>query len=219
MCGRFGLFLEEGIFHRFNISEEIDLSPSYNIAPGMSSLVVTRNSPNKAEIMRWGLIPPWAKDISIGYKMINARAETLHEKPAYRNCFESRRCLIPFNCFYEWHHEGGEKTPYVFCDTSRPYLSFAGLYEIAKDAGANVIKSFTIITTSANESMASVHERMPVILDQASEEIWLDKETPISQLQSLLTGYTSSTFTHFQISDYVNSALHNDPRIIVPAEA
>lgn len=96
MCGRFGLYLEEGIFHRFNIEDStVEIPSGYNIAPGMTSFVVTRNSPNKGEVMKWGLIPPWAKDIRIGFKMINARAETILEKPSFRNPFKSKRCLIP----------------------------------------------------------------------------------------------------------------------------
>lgn len=177
MCGRFGLYLEEGFGKRFDIDNEFDFSPSFNIAPGQTSLVITRNSPNKAEHMRWGLIPPWAKDISIGYKMINARSESILEKPAYKNSFKTKRCLIPFNCFYEWATVGKVKTPFLFHDKDNKYLSFAGLYDIAHDGDGKEIKSFTIITTKANESMNGIHERMPVILSPKEEEIWLDHDS------------------------------------------
>jgi putative SOS response-associated peptidase YedK len=217
MCGRFGLWLEEGIYHRFNIATEIGEIPrGYNIAPGMNALVVTRNSPNRGEVMRWGLIPPWARDIKIGYKMINARAETITERPAYRNCLKTKRCLVPFNAFYEWSRSGKDKTPYLFHDKAEPYLSFAGLYEIAHDGDNKEIKSFTIITTQANQLMNSVHERMPVILTQEEEEMWLDKESSQEKLLALLDGYKSQTFESYEVSTRVNSAQNNDAGIIEP---
>lgn len=215
MCGRFGLYLEEGIFHRFNIEDsKVEIPTGYNIAPGMTSFVVTRNSPNKGELMKWGLIPPWAKDIRIGFKMINARAETIVEKPSFRNPFKSKRCLVPFNCFYEWKRDGKEKVPYLFHDKERPYMAFAGLYEIAHDADGKEIKSFTIITTKANESMEGIHERMPVILSPDEENVWLDKDTPIDTLYSLLNGYTSKSFESYEVTVRVNSASNNDPSLI-----
>lgn len=219
MCGRFGLYLEEGIFHRFNIEDDqIDIPTSYNIAPGMTSFVVTRNSPNKGELMRWGLIPPWAKDIRIGYKMINARAETITEKPSYSRPFKNKRCLIPFNCFYEWKQKDKIKTPHLFHDANNQYLSFAGLYEVAHDAEGKEIKSFTIITTKANHLMKGVHERMPVILTQAEEDIWLDKESSQDTLLALLDGYESKSFESYQISDEVNHASNNQSSIINPVK-
>lgn len=215
MCGRFGLWLEEGIFHRFNIiDDKVEIPTGYNIAPGMTSFVVTRNSPNKGEVMKWGLIPPWARDIRIGFKMINARAETITEKPAYRAPFKNKRCLVPFNAFYEWRRDGKQKTPYLFHDKDEIYLSFAGLYEVAHDAEGKEIKSFTIITTKANKSMQGIHERMPVILTKEEEEIWLDHETPQEKLLELLDGYSSKSFEVYEISDEVNSAQNNNPSII-----
>jgi len=217
MCGRFGLWLEEGIFHRFNIVDDrVEIPTGYNKAPGMTSFVVTRNSPNKGEVMKWGLIPPWARDIRIGFKMINARAETITEKPAYRAPFKNKRCLVPFNAFYEWKRDGKHKTPYLFHDKEEKYLSFAGLYEIAHDAEGKEIKSFTIITTKANKSMQGIHERMPVILTKEEEEIWLDHETPQEKLLELLDGYSSKGFEVYEISDEVNSAQNNKPSIIEP---
>lgn len=217
MCGRFGLWLEEGIFHRFNIVDGVtDIPTGYNIAPGMSAFVVTHNSPNHGEIMRWGLIPPWAKDLRIGYKMINARAETILEKPAYRNSFRTKRCLIPFNAFYEWDQVNKTKEPYLFHDTTQKYLSFAGLYEIAKDGDGKELKSFTIITCAANNSMGGIHDRMPVILDPYEESIWLDHDTSANELIALLDGYTSKTFEHYAISPQINSASNNSPQLIKP---
>lgn len=209
------MWLEEGIYHRFNIAGEIgEIPKGYNIAPGMNALTVTRNSPNRGEVMRWGLIPPWAKDINIGYKMINARAETITQRPAYRNSFRTKRCLVPFNAFYEWRGQGKDKTPFLFHDTSEPYLSFAGLFEVARDGDNKEIKSFTIITTKANKLMSGVHERMPVILTREGEEIWLEKDSSQEQLLSLFDGYKSKTFESYQVSERVNSARNNDAEII-----
>ena len=215
MCGRFGLYLESGIFNRFNITDDqVDVPTNYNIAPGMTTFVVTKNSPNRGELMRWGLIPPWSKDIKIGFKMINARAETILEKPSFKKPFMSKRCLVPFNCFYELKQEGKEKTPNLFHDTEHKYLAFAGLYEVAHDADGKEIKSFTIITTKANKSMGGIHERMPVILSPEEESIWLDHDTQIEDLLKLLDGYTSKTFKHYEVSSKVNSASNNDPSLL-----
>jgi putative SOS response-associated peptidase YedK len=214
MCGRFGLYLEEGFGKRFEVFNDFDLPVSYNIAPGQSTIVITHNSPNKGELMRWGLIPPWAKDVRIAFKMINARAETILEKPSYRNPFKTKRCLVPFNCFYEWKQDDKEKTPNLFHDKGNKFLSFAGLYEIAHDADGKEIKSFTIITTKANQSMGGVHERMPVILSPEEESIWLNHDTESEKLLELLDGYSSETFEHYEISNKVNSASNNDPSLL-----
>ena len=215
MCGRLGLWLEEGFGERFNLSNEMEIKPNYNIAPGTSTAVVTKNSPNKGEYMRWGLIPPWAKDIRIGFKMINARAETILEKPIYKKCFKNQRCLVPFNAFYEWKKKDKIKVPYLFQDREVKYLSFAGLYEIAHDAEKNEIKSFTIITTKANNMMKGVHERMPVIFDDIKqEEAWLSKDTSEENLIQLLDGYTKPGFELFEIGSDVNKAENNYPDII-----
>lgn len=217
MCGRFGLYLESGIFRRFDIDDtSVEIPLSYNIAPGMTTFVVTRNSPNKGELMKWGLIPPWAKDVRIGLKMINARAETILEKPSYRNPFKTKRCLVPFNCFYEWKQNGKEKIPNLFHDKEHKYLSFAGLYEIAHEADGKEIKSFTIITTKANKTMGGIHERMPVILSPEEESIWLDHDSQTEELLKLLDGYSSRSSEHYEVSSKVNSASNNDPSLLEP---
>lgn len=217
MCGRFGLYLEEGFGKRFEVFSNFDLPISYNIAPGQSTIIITHNSPNKGQLMRWGLIPPWAKDVKISFKMINARAETILEKPSYRNPFKTKRCLVPFNCFYEWKQDDKDKTPNLFHDTENKYLSFAGLYEIAHDADGKELKSFTIITTKANISMGGIHERMPVILSPEEESIWLNHATESEKLLELLDGYTSETFEHYEISNKVNYVQNNDESLIQPA--
>ncbi len=216
MCGRYAFQFFEDFVDRYDIQDAIDLTSTYNAAPGMNMPVVTRNSPNKVEIMKWGLIPPWAKDIRIGFKMINARAESITEKRTYSKPFKSQRCLVPFTAFYEWKKEGKDKTPYLFHDLKHKYLSFAGLYEIAHDADGKEIKSFTIITTPANKSMHGIHERMPVILDKADEDIWLDKSTSQEDLMKLLDGYESKSFEVYQVSDQVNSAQNQSVDLLSP---
>lgn len=218
MCGRFGLYLEEGFGKRFEVFNDFELPVSYNIAPGQYTIVITHNSPNKGEIMRWGLIPPWANDVRIAFKMINARAETILEKTSYRNPFKTKRCLVPFNCFYEWKTDGKDKVPFLFHDRDNPFLSFAGLHEIAHDADGKEIKSFTIITTKANKLMHGLHERMPVILDPDEEVIWLDKESSEDTLLQLLDGFQSKSFESYQVSDKVNKVSNDDSSLVEKVE-
>lgn len=200
MCGRYAFAYDKEEFTpRFQITNQLDLTSSFNASPGMSMPVVTHNSPNKVELMHWGLIPPWAKDIRIGYKMINARAESILERPAYHKPFMTQRCLVPFSAFYEWKKEGKEKIPFLFRDQSLQYLSFAGLYEVAQSADDQEIKSYTIITTAANKLMGDIHNRMPVILSPDQESIWLDKQSKVEELLSLLDSYQSTTFEHVQV--------------------
>lgn len=217
MCGRFGLWLEDGFGKRFEIANQDFVVPtSYNIAPGASAAVITHNSPNKVELMRWGLIPPWTKDIRMGLRMINARAEGIATRPAFRSPFKNKRCLIPFNAFYEWKRVGDKKIPYLFKDNKSVFLAFAGLYEIAYDAEGKEIKSFTIITCQANSRMGDIHERMPVILDPEEEKVWLSKETPQDDLLKLLNGYRKKSFIHYPISDQINKAANNSPDLVKP---
>lgn len=217
MCGRFGLWLEDGFGKRFEIDNpDFQVPTSYNIAPGMNSAVITHNSPNRAETMRWGLIPPWAKDIRIGFRMINARAVGITTKPAFRSAFKHKRCLVPFNAFYEWKRAGDKKTPYLFKNNESPFLSFAGLYEIAHDADGKELKSFTIITCQASQAMGGIHERMPVILSPSEETIWLDKRSSAHDLLLLLNGYNDKSFVHYPISDEINKAANDYPDLIKP---
>jgi putative SOS response-associated peptidase YedK len=193
MCGRYAFAYDQEEFTaRFQISNNLELHSSFNASPGMVLPVVTHNSPNMVELMHWGLIPPWAKDIRIGYKKINARAESILERPAYRKPFMTQRCLVPFSAFYEWKKEGKDKVPFLFQDKAQQYLSFAGLYE-------EETKSYTMITTAANKLMGGIHDRMPVILSPDQEAIWLDKESKVEELLELLDGYESTTFDHVQV--------------------
>jgi putative SOS response-associated peptidase YedK len=162
--------------------------------------------------VRWGLIPSWAKDMSVGSKMINARAETISEKPSYRNAFKKRRCLVVADGFYEWQSFSGAKRPiYIRFKSGRPF-GFAGLYEIWNSPEGEEITTCTIITTQANELMRPIHERMPVIIPKEKEELWLDPKTEEqSLLFSLLKPYPADQMEAYPVSKKVNSPKNNSP--------
>jgi len=164
------------------------LVPNENISPGQGVGVVTNAMDRKIEVFRWGLVPSWAKDPSIGYRMFNARAETLLEKPSFRNAFARRRCLIPAGGFYEWREEEGRKQPYLFQLQNRQAFTFAGLWDYWQDDQGSEILSCTIITTTPNDLLATYHDRMPVILDVDTCWSWLE-ERPLPQLQGMLAAY------------------------------
>ncbi len=176
MCGRFAL---DGTIEEFNKRFRVQIGPSLfspqkNITPGSMIPIIKEDQGPKAILAKWGLVPSWAKDPKIGYKMINARRETLMEKPSFRKPFLSTRCLIPSNGFYEWLHTEKEKIPYYYRLTSGELFAFAGLYDVWKDAEGFPLVSCTIITTTPNSLITPVHNRMPVILTRGNEEIWLN---------------------------------------------
>ena len=147
MCGRYTLIETDGLNTCFDADNDLkDLCPNYNVAPGQIMPVVNHNSPNKLELMKWGLVPFWAKDSQIGYKMINARAEGIQDKPSFRSALKTKRCLVPTTGFYEWKKENDIKQPYFIHLKNQEMFSFAGLYETWKDAEGNELKTYTIIT-------------------------------------------------------------------------
>ena len=197
--------------------EGLDLTPSYNIAPTQSVLTVVREESNVARLMRWGLIPSWARDSSIGNKMINARSETVTEKPAFRAAFARRRCLVPADGFYEWRSERPRKRPMRITLASGEPFAFAGLWETWNTPEGDTVRSFTILTTSANDSLAPIHARMPVILTRDAEDIWLDHTIQDrALLSSLLVPYDPSETVAYEVSTLVNSAANNVPEVISP---
>ena len=208
MCGRFTLAADNETlaeaFPGVNIPES--LAPRYNIAPTQPIGVVRNIVPNTAELLHWGLIPHWAKDPNIGSKMINARAESLAEKPSFRESFRKRRCLVLADGFYEWKKVPASniKIPmYIKLKSGRPF-AFAGLWD-TWGSGDEEIRSCTIITTSSNELVASIHDRMPIILLPSDYLAWIDsKETSPESLQGLLTPYPSEEMIAYQVSYKVN---------------
>jgi len=200
-----------------------ELPPSYNIAPTQPSLIVRLDPGGGREgaIARWGLIPSWAKDMTIGSRMINARAETAAVKPAYRAAMRTRRCVVPADSFYEWRTiEGaGRKQPWRIRRADGAPLRFAGLWEVSDGGQAGSIESFTIITTAANGFMRPLHARMPAILEAGDDEAWLDPRASVEAAQRLLRPAADDVLTAHPVSTRVNSPANNDASLIEPVEA
>ena len=211
MCGRFSLTANEAELNlRFELEGgDAPYVPRYNGAPTQMLAVITGENPHKLSYHRWGLIPPWAKDISIGNKMINARAETITEKPSFRTPLFSKRCLVPADGFYEWQQNDG-KQPFRIFVKDNPIFSMAGLWERWKSPEGNVIESFNIITTEANSFMKTIHNRMPVILRREDEKTWLASKDS-AEILSLLKPYAPEEMDAYPVSKLVNSA-RNDIR-------
>ncbi len=221
MCGRYTLAVQlDLIADRFTCDAEFTQLPRrYNIAPGQLAPVVVVQESRQLRMMKWGLVPSWAKDETIGYKMINARAETLHEKPSFRKALEHRRCIIPADGFYEWRKEpdGKSKTPMRIVLKDRSLFSLAGLWERWRKAEGEELLTYTIVTTAPNELVAAVHDRMPVILDQESEQMWLDtRSTDHHKLTEVLRPYPSGQMEMFEVSKAVNNPRLDSPECIEP---
>lgn len=216
MCGRFSLYTNlEQIKERFDVqvvSNEQSYYPSYNIAPSQSILtIINDGTSNRMGLLRWGLIPSWAKDEKIGYKMINARSETVDEKPSYRNAFIQRRCIIPMNSFYEWITKGKEKVPMLIKMKNNDLFGVAGIWETWKREGGETINSCTILTTEANSLVKTIHNRMPVILPPETICNWLDpKLRDKDRLKAImLNPYESSLMEAYPVSKEVNTPKNN----------
>jgi putative SOS response-associated peptidase YedK len=222
MCGRFTLTVDpadlQDAFPNFSFPGTI--APRYNIAPSQPILAIPNDGRNAADFFNWGLIPSWAKEPSIGNRMINARAETLAEKPAFRGVLKYKRCLILADGFYEWKSQPGTKTkiPYfIRLKSGRPF-AFAGLWEEWSSSDGSQIKSCTIITTTPNTLMAQLHNRMPVILSPSGYPQWLDPAPQqATSLQPLLTPFPDEEMVAHPVSTLVNSPANDRPECIVPS--
>ncbi|RMF93861.1 MAG: SOS response-associated peptidase [Planctomycetota bacterium] len=226
MCGRFTLRARPAaIVEHFallppDILDGLRLSPRFNIAPGQPVLSIRRDKDGARvpAMVRWGLVPHWAKDPSIGNRMINARAETLAEKPAYRTAFRRRRCLIPADGFYEWHKKDAAKQPYFFHKKDDGLFAFAGLWERWEGADYSYLETFTIVTTTAGEPVRPYHDRMPVILAPEAYDTWLDPEADTATLQTLLRPADDDLLEAYPVSTLVNRPIHDSPRCIEPVD-
>ena len=220
MCGRFTLVTEmprlQARFHFETV--ELPYAPSYNVAPGQSVLVVIRDHDhNRAGYLRWGLVPGWAKDPQIGQRMINARVETVAEKPSFREALRKRRCLVLADGFYEWYKAKGGKQPVYVRLRDRQPFAFAGLWETWRDPAGTVLATCTILTTTANALLQPIHPRMPVILRPEAEAVWLDRcLTEPSQLLPILTPLPAEKLEAYAVAPLVNSPRHNSPACIAP---
>ena len=222
MCGRFTLSSDlDDLQGRFGFkARDLEYRPRYNIAPTQPVIVVTLDpkiGARRAELMRWGLVPFWAKDLKIGYRMINAQSETAATKPAFRAAFRKRRCLILADGFYEWRKDGKEKIPTYISQRSKSPFAFAGLWENWVSPEGDHIKSCTILTTTANELIQPIHNRMPVILSQETEPLWLDSKTEdYENLSPLLLPAPAEELTTIIVSNLVNSARNEGEECALP---
>ena len=217
MCGRYVLASElKAIAKRFGVeAAELALSSRYNVAPSQEMPVVLHKEINQIQLMRWGLIPFFAKEAKIGYSMINARSETVVEKPSFRKPIKSQRCIVPANGFYEWKKSNTEKVPYFIHLKNSPLFGFAGLYDQWKDPTGKDILSYTILTTEANDLLRPLHERMPVILTPEEEEAWLDTEKyPVNDVVGFLKPYPADQMEAYTVSKNVNSPRTDSPDLI-----
>jgi putative SOS response-associated peptidase YedK len=221
MCGRFTLTASpdqiQDAFPDYSVPKQ--MSPHYNIAPTQPIAAIPNTGEKRVDFFVWGLIPSWAKDPSAGSKLINARGETLGEKPSFRTAYKRRRCLVLADGFFEWVAVPGEKAKqphYITLKDGRPF-AFAGLWEQWFSPDGSEIKSATIITTEPNELIAKLHNRMPVILHPDDYQRWLDPEdTAPEKLQDLLVAYPSADMRHFPVSRKVNSPANDLPEVVQP---
>jgi putative SOS response-associated peptidase YedK len=221
MCGRFALFAAgDELAERFQVNESPLLSPRYNVAPTQSIAAVRATPAGRAlNMLRWGLIPSWASDPKIAYKLLNARSETVAEKPSFRAAFKQRRCLIPASGFYEWQKGSGKtKQPFFIRPRDGGLFSFAGLWECWHDPKGATVETCTILTTGANELMRPIHDRMPVILDSASEGAWLDPSASPDALRALFVPFASERMEAYAVSPWVSNARNQGERCIEPVD-
>lgn len=218
MCGRFTLrTAPEVVAEQFALCDVPRFAPRFNIAPTQPALVVRMDQNRRCDAMRWGLIPSWARDASIGARLINARSETAAEKPAFRAALRRRRCLVPADGFYEWRREGRSRRPYfIHRRDDRPF-ALAGLWESWEGPDHAPLESFTILTTEPNELIAPLHDRMPVILAAEAYDTWLDPtiQQP-DALESLLVSAENEPLEAVAVGLYVNNAKHEGPLCIEP---
>ena len=219
MCGRFAQKSPRAkITKKFKVEEVPPLVERYNVAPTQTVLAVREASDGReATFLKWGLVPRWAKDPSIGNKLINARAETVTEKPSFREAFTRRRCLVPMEGFYEWARRGDRKRPFYFHMRDGEPFAVAGLWE-SWEGGDELLETCTLLTTEANELLASYHDRMPVILRPEDYDLWLDAGVRSSErLLPLLRPYPREEMTAYAVSLMVNSPSNESPRCVEPA--
>jgi putative SOS response-associated peptidase YedK len=223
MCGRYKLTVPfQEIVRLYNLTNSVNLQPRYNIAPSQDVLAVIYDADAKVrrgEMLRWGLVPFWAQDIKIGYNLINAKAETVADKPAYREAFKKRRCIIPADAFYEWAETGNSlKQPYAIVMKDRGVFGFAGLWEKWTDkASGEVVRSCTIITTEPNALCAPIHDRMPAILDPAEYVRWLgQRPVTTNELHAMLKPYPADQMGCFKIGPKIGNVKYDEPSLVAP---
>jgi putative SOS response-associated peptidase YedK len=221
MCGRASLTkvekdLEER-FHATFYSEDLERYnplPNYNVAPTQMHPVVTNSDPDHLQFFKWGLIPFWAKDEKIGSRMINSRIETILEKPAFRNAVNKRRCLVPFDGFYEWQKTPSGKIPYRIVLKDKGIFAVAGIWEKWKSPDGEAVFSFSLITQPPNDLMGAIHDRMPAILLAEQEQIWLDSDIPAEEALKMVAPFPDELLEAYTVSKRVNKVSENDASLV-----
>ena len=220
MCGRKTLtkdtqaIIEELLVDEWDLKDEYN--PSYNIAPTQNSPILIYNNKRKIEHMRWGLIPSWAKDKAIGAKMINARGETLLEKPSFKNLVSSKRCVVITDGYFEWQNKGTIKTPHYFHDPEKNILPMAGLWDEWRSANGELMKTYTVITTTPKPEYAHIHNRMPVILPHSAIDVWINtRDHSLTAALDHVLPYRYELEV-YPVSTFVNSPKNNSARCITP---
>ena len=219
MCGRFALKTTTAqLASHFKLDEAVDVAPRYNIAPG-TDIPTIRHSPEGKRVMhllRWGLVPHWAKDPSMGAKLSNARGETVADKPSFRDAFKRRRCLVPADGFYEWKTEGKQKQPYYFSMKSGDPFALGGIWESWRTPDGGILRTCCLITTEPNEIMLPVHDRMPVIVSPDHYEAWLMGEP--DDAKPLVKAYASAEMQVWAVSKRVSRSGEEGDELIHPSD-
>jgi putative SOS response-associated peptidase YedK len=217
MCGRYSFILEdEMIRERFGVTVRSAIYKArYNCAPTQKLAIISNENPGELSLYRWGLIPFWAKEISIGNKLINAKSETILEKPSFKNSFRNKRCLVLSDGFYEWR-KGAGKTPFRILRKDGSAFAMAGIWDQWISPEGEEIRSFAILTTSPNSLLEKIHHRMPVILERETEKRWIESTTP-SDLIEMLKPCAASSLIAYPVSARVNSPRNDSPEILEPA--
>lgn len=222
MCGRYALTVEPDVLAAlFALKVLTEYDKRYNLAPSQEAPVIVRadsSDDHEARTMRWGLVPSWSKDSKIAYKTINARSETAATKPSFRSAFKRRRCLVPASWFYEWRREGKDKIPFRIQRVDGDPLAFAGLWEHWKGAGTEPARTtFTILTTSSNDDLADLHDRMPCIVEKENFDRWLTPEIEDEEATAkLLAPAPAGTLVMDRVSTRVNHVRNEGPELLTP---
>ena len=222
MCGRASLTkTEKELEKRFNATfyrediERYNPLPNFNVAPTNKLPVITNQDPDHFRPFQWGLVPFWAKDAKIGYKMINARIETLSSKPAFRQAFHKRRCIIPFDGFYEWQKKDGTKQPFFIHRKDGEAFAIAGLWEHWKDPETErTLYTFTLITQDPSPAISKLHDRMPAMLLPEEEHLWIDDEVPAEEALKVIQPYPDELLEIYPVSTKVNNVRNNDASLL-----